>query len=636
MRNRASNSVVGESLRLFGRRLSAFFSDGRRLLTAAALLHATLAVALFCAGRAQVAPSLIDRDGIVGSFALDSNHYQRDAARLAEVFRQDGVAAWAGADEPVHAKLISLLFALLGPLFGQSTLSAEPFNLLCYLAVVWLTLALGREVGGARAGTLAACVAALWPTFLLHTLQLLKDALFVAAALALVLCVTTWLTRDYGPRGAVTTGALTAAAVLLLLLIRPNFAVVVFALVVFGLVLLVVRQLIERRALYWNTACPLLILAAGAVLLLSSNATRDLQKLKHYPSDQGGQPKAVAGVGERVPTVVSYLPRRRQGEEPPGVSRGRLDVADRAALKIGGARYRFAALYAESGSNIDSGVRFRRPGDILRYLPRAFVIGWWAPFPNTWAAAGMSVGVAGKLLAGAETLVMYAFGLLALSAVLRPPRRLAAWLLLSTSAFGVTLLALVVPNVGALYRFRYTFWLLLIVLAAKGFESARASFGKVSSGRRGSINRAAGASLVCLLAVACACSSRVSTSDDGAADAASRAQAAASHAGVTAAPADDLSFDLVNFTGSKLRDVYVSPSDSKGWEENILGGDRLDDGDAVQIRFSPEERAVLWDVRIESRDEHYAEWKGLDLRGVSRITMLLGAVGEPTAVAEVE
>jgi hypothetical protein len=84
------------------------------------------------------------------------------------------------------------------------------------------------------------------------------------------------------------------------------------------------------------------------------------------------------------------------------------------------------------------------------------------------------VGSAGKLLSGAETLVMYGFGLLALVAVLRPPRRLAAWLLLSITAFGVTALGLVIPNVGALYRFRYTFWVLLIILGAKGFESVLA------------------------------------------------------------------------------------------------------------------------------------------------------------------
>lgn len=613
MGNRANKGAGGESLKLFGRRLSVFSTGARRLLAVAALMHVALAVGLFCAGRAQLAPAMIDRDGIMGSFAFDSYEYQSGAVRLAEVLKTEGVAAWASAGAPMHVKLISVLFALLGPLFGYGPLSAEPFNLFCYLSVVGLTLALGREVGGSRAGTIAAAVVALWPTFLLHTLQLLKDSLFVAAALALVLCVTTWLTRTYGPRGAAVTCALTAVAVSMLLLVRSNFAVVIFALALFGLILLVARQLIERRVLYWNMACPVMILAAG-MLLLSLHTTRDLQKLKHYPSDQSGQLKSVAGAGIQVPTAVSYLPRAASGE-------GRLyEAADRMALRVGSVRYRFTAIYSQSGSNIDSDVRFRHLEDLFRYLPRAFEIGLWAPFPRTWADAGRRVGNAGKLLSGAETLAIYVFELLALVAVFRPPHRLAAWLLLSVSAFGVTLLGMVVPNVGALYRFRYTFWLLLIVLGAKGFDAAFTSYKQRPGARR---SRAARISMACLLVVACACSSR-----------------AGSDVGTSAAPAlvtaGGLSFNLVNFTGSTLRAVYVSPSGSDGWEENVLGVDELKDGDTLGIRFNPEESAALWDIRVESSDEHSAEWKGLDLRGVSRVTLLLKLAGEPVAVAEVE
>jgi len=141
-------------------------------------------------------------------------------------------------------------------------------------------------------------------------------------------------------------------------------------------------------------------------------------------------------------------------------------------------RYRFGAVYSEAGSGVDRGVRFNDFKSLILYLPRAFAIGCCAPFPDMWLTAGRRVGSAGKLLSGVETLVMYVFGLLALVGVLRPPRRLAAWLLLSVTAFGVTALGLVVPNVGALYRFRYTFWVLLIVLAAKGFESVLTSAGR--------------------------------------------------------------------------------------------------------------------------------------------------------------
>lgn len=437
-------------------------------------MHVALAFGLHWMGRAQVAPGLVDRDGIMGSFAFDSYEYQRGAVRLTEVLKQDGAAAWAAEPQPVHVRLISLPFALFGSLTGYGPLSAEPFNLLCYLAVVGLALLLGREVGGDRAGLLAAGAVALWPTLLLHTLQLLKDPLFIAGAVALVLCVTTWLTREYGRAGAAAATVFMGVVILLLLLIRLHFAAVIFALVLTGAALLVVRQLAERRLLYWNMAPPALITSGALLLILALLFFKPppVQKFKQHPSDGEGPPKAVVSAGERMPSAVTYLPRA-------AADAGRVEKlmasADRAARRVGSIRYRFSAFYAEAGSGVDGGVRFNDLKSLVLYLPRAFVIGWWAPFPNTWMGAGKRVGSAGKLLSGVETLVMYAVELLALAAVLLPPRRLAAGLLLGVCGFGVTALGLVVPNIGALYRFRYSFWVLLIVLGAKGLESLLAA-----------------------------------------------------------------------------------------------------------------------------------------------------------------
>ena len=475
MRNRPTSSSLTMRLTFIGRRLAALFSSGRRLITAAAVLHVALAVGLFWAGRAQLAPSLIDRDGIMASFAFDSYEYQHGAARLVEVLKQSGVKTWAAEHEPLHVKLISLEFALLGRVFGYGTLSAEPLNLCCYLAVVFLVLMLGREVGGPNVGRLSAAAVALWPTFLLHTLQLLKDLLFIALALALVMCVTTWLTRTYSRLWAVATGALMAVTMLLLLLIRFNFGIVIFALALFGFALLVVRQWREGRRLYWNMFCPLLILLTIG-LLLPAYMTHTSQKFKQYPADEGGPLKSVASAGVQVPTSIVYLPRAQFRERATLTYIERLNAAaDNAARRIGSMRSRFNAIYPDSGSALDRDVELRDMSGLLRYLPRACEIGFWAPFPNTWVTAGRRVGNAGRLLAGAETLVIYVCELLALFAVLRAPRDLAAWLLLSITTFGLIVLGLIVPNVGALYRFRYTFWLLLIILGLKGLESISAT-----------------------------------------------------------------------------------------------------------------------------------------------------------------
>ena len=95
-------------------------------------------------------------------------------------------------------------------------------------------------------------------------------------------------------------------------------------------------------------------------------------------------------------------------------------------------------------------------------------------------------------------------------------------------------------------------------------------------------------------------------------------------------------FDLVNFTGSTFRAVYVSPTDSTGWEENVLGRDTLDDGATVDIRFTSNEGPALWDLKVVGTSGYYAVWKGLDMRGISRVTLAITLIDEPTVVAELE
>jgi hypothetical protein len=133
-------------------------------------------------------------------------------------------------------------------------------------------------------------------------------------------------------------------------------------------------------------------------------------------------------------------------------------------------RTRFAGGYPDAGSVIDGSVEFSGVTDLLVYLPRAAEIGLWAPFPNTWFRTGRHVGHLGKVLTGLETFLIYCFSILAVTAIIREPRRLGLWFVLATAVLGTTALAVVVPNVGALYRFRYGFWMMLIIAAMTGLD----------------------------------------------------------------------------------------------------------------------------------------------------------------------
>jgi hypothetical protein len=82
-----------------------------------------------------------------------------------------------------------------------------------------------------------------------------------------------------------------------------------------------------------------------------------------------------------------------------------------------------------------------------------------------------------------------------------------------------------------------------------------------------------------------------------------------------------LDFTLVNISDLLITEVYVSPHDSKGWEENILGVDQLRAGKTLKIAFSKDEKHVMWDLRVVDNFGNNAEWKNLNLQEISRITL---------------
>jgi len=139
---------------------------------------------------------------------------------------------------------------------------------------------------------------------------------------------------------------------------------------------------------------------------------------------------------------------------------------ERLLGQINGRRQAFNR-YLGNTSNIDSGVRFDSAGDLLGYVPRAAEIGLFAPFPRMWFEVG-TVGRMARIVAGIETLVMYLFYIPAAVCVWKQRRNLKMWLVLLFALTSMIGLGFVVANAGALFRLRYVFWMMMIVLATKG------------------------------------------------------------------------------------------------------------------------------------------------------------------------
>ena len=322
------------------------------------------------------------------------------------------------------------------PLFGSNILAAEPLNLFYYLAILTLCFSLARVVAGRRAAWLASAIVGVWPSLLLHTTQFMRDPLIIMAILALVLVLTRLLKKTQTWRSAAVGGVMSTLACFVIWMCRREMWPVVMAIIVLGLMLLLIRILRERKLLAWNLA------VIGLLCVLTIAIPRIMRS-----------PKPV------LPDKLSVIPRNP-------------DPSMWGVLKWTREEFIWESLQ-KSGSMIDADVNFSNRADVIKYIPRALEIGYLSPFPTMWFTAGYNVGLIGRLVGGVETSLTYMIEALACVFIWRRRRHLDTWLMFLTTTIGVLALGMVVVNLGTLYRMRYPFWILMVIMAAGTLTSRR-------------------------------------------------------------------------------------------------------------------------------------------------------------------
>jgi 4-amino-4-deoxy-L-arabinose transferase-like glycosyltransferase len=412
-----------------------------RWLLIAGALHVALTAVIFLVGHFQLLPNLFNQNGIGLTFAIDGATYRRLASEMATHWQTYGIGPWLDIKSPLHSRLYSITFAVAGKLVGHNILAAEPLNLFYYLGTLTVVYLLGREIFNARAGLLAAAIVGLWPSFLLHSTQLIRDPLAILCLLSLLLVLTLLLNRELAWRQAMALGVGGALLVTVFWLARGNMWNAVVVAVALTLVFVLYRMVRERKFMATNAVG--LVLVIVAMLLVPSRL------------------ESTTLGGHRAPATPLAIPSASQPAPREGVwTRAINQIRDRR----GGFRY-----YNAQESNIGGDVQFESASDILRFVPQAAIVGFLAPFPRMWFEAG-SYGTAGRLLSGAETLVMYFLYLAVGVCLWRERRRLTMWLVFLTATAGLIGLGLVVVNAGALYRLRYVFWIMMITIAAQGIH----------------------------------------------------------------------------------------------------------------------------------------------------------------------
>jgi len=415
----------------------------RFLILATAIWHIAISTAVFAIGRYQLLPNRFYPGGV---FAPDEVAYQLHCLDLARLLRNEGLVAWATSPNQLHLRFYSLPLVPFPHWKTFSVLAIEPINLLYYLAILAMVFKICECVFDYRSGLMAATVVALWPSLLLHTTQLLRDPLLIVVVLFLVWTVVESLSRQLSLRRGLLLGIGSAAAVITIRIVRQPLWYLIVAAVGTAIVLLTVRAWREKRVNRAAIGFAFLLIAVVVI-------TPRLQPYFSNQQDSKIERTIVHDDLQRLP-IATQISASRTGFNT---------YFDKDAQMAP----------ALDGSLIDSGIEIRSLGDIIRFIPRALEVGLFAPFPNMWFGAGRQVGSSGRWLAGIETLLTYVVECLALFGWWRARRELSAWFLVVFIGTGVLALGLAVNNVGALYRFRYPFWILMVILGAGGTDRLR-------------------------------------------------------------------------------------------------------------------------------------------------------------------
>ena len=86
--------------------------------------------------------------------------------------------------------------------------------------------------------------------------------------------------------------------------------------------------------------------------------------------------------------------------------------------------------------------------------------------------------------------------------------------------------------------------------------------------------------------------------------------------------ANDLDFTLVNQTGRSFEGLYITTSENRDWDANILlDGKVLAAGGKIQVRFKDDANSETWDFNLVDDEGLSVTFDRVKLAGVDTVTL---------------
>ncbi|MBX3675639.1 MAG: hypothetical protein KF853_01330 [Rhodocyclaceae bacterium] len=410
--------------------------------TAAALLFQKLLLPL--AGIAHHGQGLVEGDSAI---------FHAVAVDLADRIRLGGWSEWRVYPSEGATGNVALLAALY-VLFGEDPSLMVPVNAAIHALTGTLFLLVGRMLWPSRIGTLAGMIAGIlyvvFPSSLNWYGQIHKDGFAIVGSM-LVLCA--WVGTETGKFSRQKIAAIlatTLAGLALIVFVRPYNLMLVFGGVLLMLTFRLAAFLCNRKLPEWRRIMTLQIaftVLVGAAAVMLPQAGAENQKYADWGMASGKWGGVVAEWQWQstgwVPQIVEHYAEV--------VARTRAGLIDQGLKVQAGSLYDIDAVPASTPQ-------------IAAYAPRALQIALFAPFPTLWFE---KISIT-RLVAVGETAIWY---------LIAPGLLLALWFARSRGALSVAVFALVlltfygitIANVGTLYRIRYLYLFLLMLVGIAGW-----------------------------------------------------------------------------------------------------------------------------------------------------------------------
>lgn len=421
------------------------------ILWVAFFCYAICAALIFQKVLLPMVPSLQSAGGLLST---DSLYFDSVAWTLAGQIHQHGWSSWQLFPATGATGNVAILAALYA-VFGHDPTLIVPVNAAVHALGGVLIFLLARELAnkqavGTYAGVIAASLFIIFPSALNWFGQLHKDGYAIAGNLLILL---TWVKAVRGnadTRAWLNLLLANLAGVVLIAIVRPyNLKLILLATLVLLLVMLV--SALMRRQLRQSLKPVMFFLVC--IMMLVGGITVAVPSESSVGGDYADSAATYAkwkGDGtwtwSETPLIPDSLERYIE-----------LAARTRAGLIASG-------ISANAKSMIDEEITPQSVAEVIVYLPRALQVALLAPFPTTWFT---NVSMA-RLVAVGEMLINYLCfpGIFLLLWYNRKP---AVLLTLSFACFFLMFDGLTIANVGTLYRVRYAYEFIMLLLGVLGW-----------------------------------------------------------------------------------------------------------------------------------------------------------------------